>query len=68
MDGATEALGEAAGKPDETIGDCISLAELEAQITELAGQLNAANYRWLMLIAEFAKAGATANCPPALIG
>jgi hypothetical protein len=30
-----------------------SLAELEAQITELAGQLNAAQYRWLMLIAEF---------------
>jgi Domain of unknown function (DUF222)/HNH endonuclease len=29
------------------------LAELEAQITELAGQLNAAQYRWLMLIAEF---------------
>ena len=27
--------------------------ELEAQITELAGQLNAANYRWLLLIAEF---------------
>jgi hypothetical protein len=31
----------------------ISLAELEAQITELAGQLNAANYRWLTLIGEF---------------
>jgi hypothetical protein len=30
-----------------------SLAELEAQITELAGQLNAANYRWLRLIGEF---------------
>src|ERR1700722_16513849 len=30
-----------------------SLAELEAQITALAGQLNAAQYRWLMLIAEF---------------
>src|SRR5271163_566924 len=30
-----------------------SLAKLEAQITELAGQLNAAQYRWLMLIAEF---------------
>jgi len=27
-----------------------SLAELEAQITELAGQLNAATYRWLTLI------------------
>jgi hypothetical protein len=31
----------------------ISLEELEAQITELAGHLNAANYRWLCLIAEF---------------
>ncbi len=30
-----------------------SLEELEAQITELAGQLNAANFRWLTLIAEF---------------
>jgi hypothetical protein len=30
-----------------------SLDELENQITELAGHLNAANYRWLMLIAEF---------------
>jgi hypothetical protein len=29
------------------------LAELEAQITELAGQLNAATYRWLTLIGEF---------------
>ena len=33
--------------------DDLSLAELEAQITELAGHLNAANYRWLRLIAEF---------------
>jgi hypothetical protein len=31
----------------------VSLADLEAQITELAGQLNAAQYRWLLLIAEF---------------
>jgi hypothetical protein len=31
----------------------VSLEELEAQITELAGQLNAANYRWLTLIAEY---------------
>jgi hypothetical protein len=29
------------------------LRELAAQITELAGQLNAAQYRWLTLIAEF---------------
>ena len=31
----------------------ISLQDLEDQITALAGQLNAANYRWLTLIAEF---------------
>ena len=36
-----------------TPGTPVSLADLEAQITELAGQLNAAQYRWLMLIAEF---------------
>src|SRR5271155_695368 len=35
------------------LGTPVSLAELEAQITELAGQLNAAQYRWLLLIAEF---------------
>jgi hypothetical protein len=39
------------GKP--ATGSAVSLADLEAQITELAGQLNAANYRWLTLIAEF---------------
>src|SRR5580704_4007138 len=31
----------------------MSLEELEARITELAGHLNAANYRWLLLITEF---------------
>src|SRR5512134_2538124 len=31
----------------------LSIRELEAQITELAGHLNAANHRWLLLIAEF---------------
>ena len=31
----------------------LPIAELEAQITELAGHLNAANHRWLALIAEF---------------
>lgn len=29
------------------------LKELEAEITQLAGHINAASYRWLMLIAEF---------------
>jgi hypothetical protein len=37
----------------EPADESISLAELEAQITELAGHLNAANYRWLTLIGEF---------------
>jgi hypothetical protein len=31
----------------------VSTGDLEDQITELAGHLNAANYRWLTLIAEF---------------
>ncbi len=38
--------------PSSLAATC-SLEELEAQITALAGQLNAANFRWLMLIAEF---------------
>jgi uncharacterized protein DUF222/HNH endonuclease len=33
--------------------DELPIEELEAQITELAGHLNAANYRWLLLIREF---------------
>jgi hypothetical protein len=37
--------------PEVTSG--LSVAQLAAQITELAGHLNAANYRWLRLIAEF---------------
>ncbi len=36
-----------------TAGAGLSTPELEAQITELAGHLNAANRRWLALIAEF---------------
>lgn len=36
---------------DERTG--LSTSELEARITELAGHLNAANRRWLALIAEF---------------
>ncbi len=35
----------------------LSTDELELQITELTGHLNAANYRWLMLIAEFDQRG-----------
>jgi hypothetical protein len=35
------------------INPVISLEDLEAEITQLAGHLNAANYRWLTLIAEF---------------
>jgi hypothetical protein len=45
----------------------LRLCELEAQITELAGHLNAAHYRWLSLIAEFDRRqgwsdGATQSC------
>ncbi len=45
----------------------LSIRELEAQITELAGHLNAANHRWLVLIAEFDRRngwsdGATQSC------
>jgi hypothetical protein len=39
------------GMPD--VPSNLSVAELAAQITELAGHLNAANYRWLCLIGEF---------------
>jgi hypothetical protein len=35
------------------LDNSLSIEELEAEITELAGHLNAANHRWLMLIAEF---------------
>ncbi len=37
--------------PDVDTG--LSIPELAARITELAGHLNAANHRWLQLIAEF---------------
>ena len=45
----------------------LSIRELEARITELAGHLNAANHRWLVLIAEFDRRsgwsdGATQSC------
>ena len=44
-----------------------SLDELESEITELAGHLNAASYRWLVLIAEFDRRegwadGSTPSC------
>jgi hypothetical protein len=37
----------------ESAASGLSIRDLEAQITELAGHLNAANHRWLVLIAEF---------------
>ncbi len=45
-----------ASAPDQDVSK-LSKAELISQITELAGQLNAANYRWLVLIAEFDRRG-----------
>ena len=46
--------GKRHAKPPQNATDSgLSIRELEAQITELAGHLNAANHRWLVLIAEF---------------
>ena len=56
MDSESTATGASDSPVDASVrptGASISLAELEAQITELAGHLNAANYRWLTLIGEF---------------
>ena len=52
---------------DAAIDSGLSVRELEARITELAGHLNAANHRWLVLIAEFDRRlgwsdGATQSC------
>ncbi len=46
MDGAMD--GASVGEES-----ALGLVELEARITELAGHLNAAQHRWLVLIAEF---------------
>jgi hypothetical protein len=53
--------------PSDAESSALSLDELGATITELAGHLNAANHRWLMLIAEFDRRkgwadGATQSC------
>jgi hypothetical protein len=58
-------LGSDAAPPTEPARR--SLAELESQITELAGHLNAASFRWLELIAEFDRRegwadGSTPSC------
>src|SRR5882757_7904685 len=45
----------------QTLHSHLSRDELEVQIIELAGQLNAANYRWLTLIAEFDRRQAWAD-------
>ena len=52
MDGSTSSHSPNAPAPDSPLA-ALSREDLEAQITALAGQLNAATYRWLMLIAEF---------------
>jgi hypothetical protein len=60
MDVATHAATAPADRPvsRNTPGSPeISLRDLEAQITALAGQLNAAQYRWLTLIREFDRRG-----------
>jgi len=55
MDGSTPAPTARAPSPPARLSPYANLTrdELEAQITELAGQLNAATYRWLTLIGEF---------------
>src|SRR5580692_864531 len=53
MDGSFAPSAPSAPSTPSARGRLATLAALEAQITELAGQLNAAQYRWLMLIAQF---------------
>ena len=53
MDGANAERVSAAVEADSLGESEVPLEELVAQITELAGHLNAATHRWLMLIAEF---------------
>jgi hypothetical protein len=52
MDGAISGVA-AVSKENPASESVLSTRELEAEITELAGHLNAANRRWLALIAEF---------------
>ena len=52
MDGTTPDLNPGAAASRTPIPE-LSLPELADRITELAGHLNAANHRWLVLIAEF---------------
>lgn len=47
MDGSSAAL------PAERPLGQVSIQQIEAEITTLSGQLNAATYRWLTLLAEF---------------
>jgi hypothetical protein len=54
-------------EPPKNLESTLSTPELVAAITELAGHLNAANCRWLALIAEFDRRkgwsdGATQSC------
>lgn len=56
-----------AGEPATPATPELPLSEIEAQITELAGHLNAAEHRFLMLVAEFDRRegwadGATRSC------
>ncbi|MFT3800064.1 MAG: DUF222 domain-containing protein [Burkholderiaceae bacterium] len=50
-----------------SVPPALPIADLQAQITELAGHLNAASHRWLVLIAEFDRRegwadGSTQSC------
>jgi len=66
MDGSSTDAGPASG-PAVQAGIALTLGELELEITELAAHLNAAQYRFLRLIAEFERRkgwsdGATQSC------
>jgi hypothetical protein len=49
-------------QPISSVVSVIPTCDLEAQITELAGHLNAANRRWLALIAEFDRRKGWSRC------
>ena len=54
MDGATPDLAlTQSHRSTQAAQFILSLSQLEREITELAGHLNAASYRWLCLSAEF---------------
>ena len=65
MNGTSQTKSNASAKPNAPAKSYVlSLDELEAEITTLAGHLNAGEHRWLTLVAEFdeRKGWAAAGC------